>query len=184
VSRKEADNRTEDSAQAEEFTKSSHAFGGNAMKFNRSLIVACLISVGVAGIGIVAAVLCGGEPPAWLLRTELGLLCGCALVYGYGFTASAVMPVAQWLWSSRAIRGGAYVCLGVGAAFVPVQFVFAAFLIGAGTRMVIASVCAFDEDVLRFASVFATITRGDLLPVAKPAQPQARAKCAAAAEAG
>jgi hypothetical protein len=153
------------------------------MKFNQRLIVACLISVGALGSGIVAAVLCGGEPPAWLLRTELGLLCGGALVYGYGFTASLVLPVAPWLWSSRAIRGAVFVCLGVGAVFVPVQFVIAAFLIGVGARMVTASACALEEDVSRSASVFAA--GGELVRVVDPAQRRAKpGACAAAAEAG
>jgi hypothetical protein len=154
------------------------------MKFSQTLIVSCLISVGALGSGIGAAVLCGGEPPAWLLRTELGFLSGGALVYGYGFTAPPGVPVPRWLWSSRAIRGSVFVCLGVGTAFVPVQALLAAFLIGVGMRMVTASACGLEEDVSRSASVFAAVRGGDLMPVARPAQPQVRSMgaCAPAAE--
>ena len=54
------------------------------------------------------------------------------------------LPRLDWL-HSRPVKGAALVCLGVAAIFVPLAFVIAALLIGAGTRMVWAPACEVED---------------------------------------
>ena len=89
----------------------------------------------------------------------------------YGFTGA--VPRLDWLYS-RPVRGAALVCLGVAAVFVPLAFVIAALLIGAGTRMVWASACevvdqaaAIEVDAVNRGTVIveAEVVGRDISPV-------------------
>jgi hypothetical protein len=77
----------------------------------------------------------GGEAPPWLLKLEI-LAVSCAAL-AFGFTAYS--PVAPEWMRHDSVRGVALVYLGVGAMFVPLNFLASAFLIGTGARLVMQS---------------------------------------------
>jgi hypothetical protein len=87
----------------------------------------------IVGLSLGVLLLCGGEPPAWLMKLEVLLFSMAALLYGY-----ASIDVTSWFWS-KPVRGMLCIYLGVGAMFIPPQFVVSAFFIGCGTRMVMGS---------------------------------------------
>jgi hypothetical protein len=91
----------------------------------------CLIALVV---GIAVLLLSGGEPPAWLLKLEVLVLSPAALAFGY----TTFAPTApSWVWS-QPVRGVICIYLGVGAMFVPPQFLVSACFLGIGTRLVMA----------------------------------------------
>jgi len=91
--------------------------------------------------GIIALLVWGGSPPAWLAGLEAALLMGAALLYGY---VGHVPAIGRWLWL-RPIRGTVLVGLGIVAMFVPPQLVLAAFLVAAGVRLVWQSACDLER---------------------------------------
>jgi hypothetical protein len=114
---------------------------------SRELFIAgCVMSFAGVTLGIVAVTLFGGTLPAWLLSAELIVILAAALIYG--FTGARLPSIAPWL-SSRPIQGASLVCLGVAVTFVPLQFIFAALLIGAGTRLVWRAACDLEKSESR-----------------------------------
>ena len=94
-----------------------------------------LLGLAAPILGLLALLLCGGEPPTWLLRLECVLFSVAALVFGFTrFTLST----PAWLFS-KPIRGVACIYLGSAAMFVDPRFLFSAFFIGLGTRLILAS---------------------------------------------
>jgi hypothetical protein len=77
----------------------------------------------------------GGEAPAWLLRLEVLTVTIVALAYGY----TAFNPALPGWLRHDSVKGVALVYLGVGAMFVPLNFLASAFLIGCGARLVMKS---------------------------------------------
>jgi hypothetical protein len=143
------------------------------MNDRKHFIAACGLSLGAVVFGLFAAVLSGGEPPAWLLRAEVALFSAAALAYG--FTAS-LPAFAPWAWS-RPVRGAACIILGVGAIFVPVQFVVSAFLLGIGTRLTWTAACELeDEENVPATILSVVIARSDIVSAAEPQPPVRRSR--------
>jgi hypothetical protein len=95
----------------------------------------------VMACGIVAMLVWGATPPAWLSCFEAALLSFAALAYGY----TAWMPsLPHWLWL-RPIRGTLLVTLGIGVLYVPPELIASAYLIGRGVRLVWQSACDLSE---------------------------------------
>jgi hypothetical protein len=89
----------------------------------------------IVGTAILALLLCRGEPPTWLLKSEVLIVATSALVYG--FTAfSPKLP--HWL-KYQEVRGVTLVALGCVALFVPAQFIVSALMVGIGARLVMTS---------------------------------------------
>jgi hypothetical protein len=101
------------------------------MNNQNEFVASVVVSLAAVSTGMVAAMRWGGELPGWLLSLELAMLLAGALVYGFTGAKPALAP---WL-RPRPMVGAALVSLGVAVTFVPLQFVIAAFLIGAGTRL-------------------------------------------------
>jgi hypothetical protein len=92
--------------------------------------IACIV-----GLAIGCLLLCGGQPPLWLLKSEVVIVASCSLVYG--FTAfSPRLPA--WL-KYQEVRGVVLVALGCLALFVPAQFIVSALLVGLGARLAMTS---------------------------------------------
>ena len=77
----------------------------------------------------------GGEAPGWLLKLECLGVMAAALAFGFSHRN---IRLPQWMHDD-AVRGVALVYLGVGAMFVPLNFLASAFLIGHGARLVMKS---------------------------------------------
>ena len=90
----------------------------------------------MVGLAFGCLLLCGGQPPLWLLKGEVALIVGCfSLVYG--FTAfSPRLPA--WL-NYQEVRGVVLVALGCVALFLPPQIIVSALLVGVGARLVMTS---------------------------------------------
>jgi hypothetical protein len=145
------------------------------MNDRKSFVTACGLSLGTVVFGLFAAVLWGGEPPAWLLRAEVALFSAAALAYG--FTAS-LPAFAPWAWS-RPVRGAACIILGVGAIFVPVQFVVSAFLLGVGTRLTWTAACELEDEQNAPATILSVvIARSDIVTTPEPQPPARRPRTA------
>jgi hypothetical protein len=85
-------------------------------------------------LGILAILLWGGEPPGWLLRLEVLIFCLAALAFGF----TLFSPVApDWVFS-RPVKGIVCIYLGIGAMFVPSQFIVSALFLGMGTRLLMS----------------------------------------------
>ena len=111
------------------------------MTQRRLFVAACIASVGILAVGCFLLIIWGGSPPAWLLRVELATFCALALAYGFSASLPSLGP---WLWS-RPIQGAACIWLGVGAVFVPLEFVVAAILIAVGTRRIWSAACELEN---------------------------------------
>lgn len=95
------------------------------------LTYTCTLAAAVAILGgIILA--CSDGLPGWLLVGEVALF--SALAMAFGFTAYAP-SVPAWLWL-RPVRGAVCICLGVGAMYIPPQFIVSAVFLGLGTRLV------------------------------------------------
>jgi hypothetical protein len=93
-----------------------------------------LLALAAPTAGILA-LLCVGEIPGWLLKLECLIFCATALAFGFtGFTP--VLP--SWVWS-QPVRGVVCVYLGVGAMFVPPQFLVSAVFLGMGLRLIMTT---------------------------------------------
>ena len=111
------------------------------MNNQNEFVASVVVSLAAVSTGMVAAMLWGGSLPGWLLSLELAMLLAGALVYGL---TGAKPSLAPWL-RSRPMVGAALVSLGVAVTFIPLQFVIAAFLIGAGTRLTWLSACELED---------------------------------------
>lgn len=83
----------------------------------------------LAGIAILAAF--GHEPPAMVLAWEMTLFTAIGLIAGFLWR----MPRLPWWAGSRPVVGTALIFLGVGAVYVPAQFIVSSLLLGAGARL-------------------------------------------------
>lgn len=94
----------------------------------------CVASLSCGGLLLAAF---GPELPSWLMALALALCSGLALACGFGLYNP---KVPDWL-RQRPVLGAICVAIGVGAMFIPVNFVVSAFLLGCGTRLVWVSAC-------------------------------------------
>jgi hypothetical protein len=125
------------------------------MTQRRLFVAACVASAGILAVGCFLLIIWGGSPPAWVLTAELATFCAIALAYGFSASLPSLGP---WL-SSRPIQGAACICLGVGAVFVPLEFVVAAILIAVGTRRLWSAACELEETQTQRVTVINTTGR-------------------------
>ena len=90
----------------------------------------CLVA---PALGILAMLLAGSGPPLWLLRLEVMIFAAAALAFGF----SAFTPAAPAWVFSQPLRGVVCIYLGIGAMFVPSQFIVSAVFLGIGTRLML-----------------------------------------------
>jgi hypothetical protein len=115
---------------------------GETMHRQKTIFVACGVAAAAAlAFGCLMVVAYGFTPPDWLLRGEVAAFSGIALVCGFTAFVPAVMP---WM-RLRPVRGAALVCLGVGAIYIPPQFLASAVFLTLGIRLVWAEACELAE---------------------------------------
>jgi hypothetical protein len=108
------------------------------MQRQRTIFIACgVAAVAALAFGCVMIAFHGFTPPDWLLRGEVAIFSGIALVGGFTAFVPAVMP---WM-RLRPVRGAALVIAGVAAVYVPAQFIASAVLLTLGIRLVWAEAC-------------------------------------------
>lgn len=83
----------------------------------------------LAGTCLMAAF--GHEPPAMLLAWEMAFFTALGLVAGFLWR----LPRLPWWATSRPVAGAVLITLGVGAVYVPSQFIVSSLLLGAGARL-------------------------------------------------
>lgn len=108
------------------------------MHRQKLIFIACgVAAVAALAFGCVMIAFHGFTPPDWLLRGEVAIFSGIALVGGFTAFVPAVMP---WM-RLRPVRGAALVIAGVAAVYVPAQFIASAVLLTLGIRLVWAEAC-------------------------------------------
>lgn len=73
----------------------------------------------------------GHEPPAMLLAWEMAFFTALGLAAGFLWR----LPRLPWWATSRPVAGAVLITLGVGAVYVPSQFIVSSLLLGAGARL-------------------------------------------------
>lgn len=91
-----------------------------------------LASLAAPTLGMLALLLWGGEPPLWLLRLEVLVFSMTALAFGFTLLGTSA---PDWFFSNP-VKGILCLYLGVGAMFVPAQFIVSATFLGLGTRLI------------------------------------------------
>lgn len=86
----------------------------------------------------------GGEAPRWVLKLECAGVMLAALAYGF---TRHNLRLPEWT-RDDALRGVALVYLGIGAMFVELNILAAAFLIGSGVKLVTRSANALTARVI------------------------------------
>lgn len=106
-------------------------------------IFAASLAIALAALagGGVIVLFYGFTPPPWLLTCELAVFAGLAMLCGFSAVVPSVLP---WL-KMRSIRGAILVCLGVGAMYVPPQFIASAVFLALGIKLVWAEACGLAD---------------------------------------
>lgn len=94
-----------------------------------SLSAAAALLALLAGTCVMAAL--GVEPPAMLLAWEMLFFTAIGLAAGFLWR----LPRLPWWVASRPVLGTALITLGVGAVYVPAQFIVSSLFLGAGARL-------------------------------------------------
>jgi hypothetical protein len=96
------------------------------------LLISGIASVSALVSGALMLALFGPELPPWLIALTLAAISGLALAVGFGLWHPR-LPA----WASLPpVRGALCIVVGVGAMFVPANFIVSAFFLGLGTRVV------------------------------------------------
>ena len=103
----------------------------------------------------------GFEPPRWLLISELTVCCGLALLCGFTACLPAFRRLLPWL-TLRPVRGTVLVVSGIGAIYMPPQFIAAGVLLALGIKLVWAEACELAEAETQASGVSAPPAGGGL----------------------
>ncbi len=109
----------------------------------QKLIFVISIAIAVAALvgGGVIVAFYGFTLPSWLLACELAVFLGLAMLCGFSAIVPSVLP---WL-KLRSVRGAILVCLGVGAIYIPPQFIASAIFLALGIKLVWAEACGLAD---------------------------------------
>ena len=119
----------------------------------KTAVICGIVCMGALVSGLALMVSHGGNPPAWLIRSEMAVFTLSALACGFANLPNAL----PWL-RLRSIQGTILVVLGVAAVYVPPQFLFSAVFIFLGLRLVKASLGDLES---KTASANGTVARID-----------------------